>query len=206
MSTILFPTGVDGPMAPAYRDWTGTVFDHAGTTAPKGALACPLAPTNISRTTYANLFAVIGTTWGAGDGTTTFGMPYFPADMTGVQANGNVGTNTAGVPQTHVHGMNFNSQVEDAVHNHPVGDPGHFHSEILDQQGPLGASGSTASLMNVNTPQARSYNTNTGFTGISLGNQSANHHHQVVGSTDTGTGLQASNYPAGMRLLKCIWI
>jgi microcystin-dependent protein len=31
----------------------------------------------LSRTTYANLFSVIGTTYGAGDGTTTFNVPDF---------------------------------------------------------------------------------------------------------------------------------
>lgn len=30
---------------------------------------------NVSRTTYAALFAAIGTTWGSGNGTTTFGLP-----------------------------------------------------------------------------------------------------------------------------------
>ena len=32
---------------------------------------------DVSRTTYANLFAVIGETYGAGNGTTTFGLPDF---------------------------------------------------------------------------------------------------------------------------------
>jgi hypothetical protein len=32
---------------------------------------------NVSRTTYARLFGVIGTTYGAGDGSTTFGLPSF---------------------------------------------------------------------------------------------------------------------------------
>lgn len=56
-------------------------------TAPIGSLiffAAGTAPTNylpantgaaVSRTTYADLFAVIGTTYGAGDGTTTFNLP-----------------------------------------------------------------------------------------------------------------------------------
>jgi microcystin-dependent protein len=82
---------------------TGTILDYAGTTVPNGFLQCPTAVTNVSRTTYAALFAILGTTWGAGDGSTTFGIPYFPADQTGVQANGNVGTNTVGEVITHSH-------------------------------------------------------------------------------------------------------
>ena len=81
----------------------GTVIDFSGTTPPAGYLTCPTSATNISRTTYASLFAAIGTTWGAGDGSTTFGMPWFPADYVGVQANANVGTSTVGQNLTHQH-------------------------------------------------------------------------------------------------------
>jgi hypothetical protein len=73
------------------------------TTAPSGWLAMPLVPTNISRTTYASLFAAIGTQWGAGDGSTTFGCPYCPADHVPVQANANVGTATVGQVISHTH-------------------------------------------------------------------------------------------------------
>jgi microcystin-dependent protein len=51
----------------------GAVIAYAGTSAPTGWLFC--FGQNVSRTTYAALFAVIGTTYGAGDGSTTFGMP-----------------------------------------------------------------------------------------------------------------------------------
>lgn len=47
-------------------------FFHA-TTPPEGWLACN--GQNVSRTTYANLFSVIGTKYGAGDGSTTFTLP-----------------------------------------------------------------------------------------------------------------------------------
>lgn len=52
---------------------TGTVIWFAANTAPTGYLKANGA--NVSRTTYASLFAVIGTTFGAGDGSTTFGLP-----------------------------------------------------------------------------------------------------------------------------------
>ena len=81
----------------------GTIIDFSGTTAPAGYLACPLTTTNVSRTTYAALFAAIGTTWGAGDGATTFGLPWFPADYAAVQANANVGTNHVGEVIAHTH-------------------------------------------------------------------------------------------------------
>lgn len=85
---------------------TGAIIDFAGVSAPSGFLACPLVATNVSRTTYAALFAAIGTTWGAGDGSTTFGLPFFPADYATVQANGNVGTQTVGQNLAHNHPVN----------------------------------------------------------------------------------------------------
>jgi microcystin-dependent protein len=52
---------------------TGTVLDFAGAVAPAGWLLCD--GSSVSRTTYANLFAVIGITHGSGDGSTTFSLP-----------------------------------------------------------------------------------------------------------------------------------
>ncbi len=51
----------------------GSVIDFTGQTAPAGWLLCQGQA--ISRTTYARLFAVIGTSFGAGDGSTTFNLP-----------------------------------------------------------------------------------------------------------------------------------
>lgn len=52
---------------------TGMILPFLGTTVPEGFLLCNGA--NVSRTTYANLFSVIGTKCGAGDGSTTFTLP-----------------------------------------------------------------------------------------------------------------------------------
>jgi microcystin-dependent protein len=52
---------------------TGTVLPFAGATAPTGWLLCHGQA--VSRTQFPNLFAAIGTTYGAGDGSTTFGLP-----------------------------------------------------------------------------------------------------------------------------------
>ena len=46
---------------------------YAGSVAPYGFLVCDGSV--VSRTDYADLFAVIGTAYGAGDGLTTFGLP-----------------------------------------------------------------------------------------------------------------------------------
>ena len=52
---------------------TGSITMYAGTTAPDGWLICDGSA--ISRTDYADLFSVIGTTYGTGDGSTTFNIP-----------------------------------------------------------------------------------------------------------------------------------
>lgn len=49
-------------------------MDFWGSTAPSSAFAFPLGQA-ISRTTYASTFALIGTTFGSGDGSTTFNLP-----------------------------------------------------------------------------------------------------------------------------------
>ena len=51
----------------------GSISLFAGTTAPSGWLICDGSA--VSRTTYADLFSVIGTTYGTGDGSTTFNIP-----------------------------------------------------------------------------------------------------------------------------------
>jgi microcystin-dependent protein len=70
----------------------GSVIPYAGTTNPTGWLFC--AGQAINRTTYSVLFAVIGTTYGVGDGSTTFNIPDLRGrlvagqdDMGGTSAN-----------------------------------------------------------------------------------------------------------------------
>ena len=52
---------------------TGVILPYGGVTAPANFLLCDGSA--VSRTTYANLFAVIGTRYGAGNGSTTFNVP-----------------------------------------------------------------------------------------------------------------------------------
>jgi len=51
----------------------GSIMHYAASTPPNGFLECNGSA--VSRTTYAALFAAIGTTWGSGDGSTTFNIP-----------------------------------------------------------------------------------------------------------------------------------
>lgn len=117
----------------------GTVHDFAGFTAPPGYLLC--AGQSVSRATYASLFSVISTNYGAGDGVSTFGIPDYRGrvlagkdDMGGAGAgrintiNTDGGTiigtvlGSSGGSSTHVQ-----TNAEMAKHNHPAVDTGHGH-------------------------------------------------------------------------------
>ena len=69
----------------------GMIMPTAGSVEPSGWLYC--YGQNLSRSTYARLFAAVGTTYGAGDGSTTFGMP----DLRGrtIAGKDNMGGTTA---------------------------------------------------------------------------------------------------------------
>lgn len=83
-----------------------------------GWLVCDGAA--VSRTTYAELFAELGTTWGVGDGSTTFNLP----DLRG---RGLIGSGTGSgltartVGQTGGEETHLQTEAELAAHTHDVG-------------------------------------------------------------------------------------
>ena len=83
----------------------GAIIMYGGATAPTGWFLCTGG--TISRTTWANLFAVIGTTYGAGDGSTTFTLPNltsaFPQGVGGADALGATGGKAATDIVNHTH-------------------------------------------------------------------------------------------------------
>jgi len=133
---------------------TGAVFHFAASTAPSGYLECNGAA--ISRSTYSALFSVVGTIYGAGDGSTTFNLP----DLRGEFIRGY--DDGRGVDS----GRAFGSTQSDAYrsHSHGVNDPGHAHI-----YGSFGApAGSGVQGGNDYTFNANS--TNVANTGISIQN------------------------------------
>lgn len=73
----------------------GAVVAFAGSTTPQGWLLCDGSA--VSRTTYAKLFSVIGTTYGSGDGSTTFNLPNLVDKF--VEGSATAGTvKSAGLP------------------------------------------------------------------------------------------------------------
>lgn len=99
---------------------TGMCLPYAANAAPPGTDFLPCDGAAVSRTTFAALFTVIGTTYGAGDGTSTFNVP----DMRGRVPVGkgvhlDVDTVGKGDPTTAA-----NRRVK---HQHTVYDPTHHH-------------------------------------------------------------------------------
>lgn len=70
---VVGPTGATGATGPTAPAPTGSVMMFASSTPPSGWVLCDGAA--ISRSTFSALFAIVGTTYGAGDGSTTFNVP-----------------------------------------------------------------------------------------------------------------------------------
>lgn len=103
---------------------TGAIFQFGGVAAPTGYLLCDGAL--VSRTTYAGLFAVIGVTHGAGNGTTTFALPNLIAHVP-IGAGARTGYTTRALGER----LGFESHTlltpELPSHFHTITDPGHRH-------------------------------------------------------------------------------
>ena len=94
--------------------FVGMIAPFAMTTPPTGWLACD--GTAVSRTTYVDLFTAIGTTWGVGDGSSTFALP----DLEGAFLRG-VGTSTINT-RNKVGPTNVGDFQEDQFQGHYFGD------------------------------------------------------------------------------------
>jgi microcystin-dependent protein len=93
--------------------FAGIVVPYAGASAPDGFLICDGSA--VSRSTYARLFAVISTTYGVGDGSTTFNLP----DLRGTSVIG-VGQKTYSVVKTVAH-TSINLSTEEITFGSPHG-------------------------------------------------------------------------------------
>ena len=80
-----------------YQIPVGAILPYGGTSIPTGFFGCDGSA--ISRTDYARLFDKIGTTYGTGDGSTTFNIPDFTNKTFWGGTTSNVGTvKSAGLP------------------------------------------------------------------------------------------------------------
>ncbi len=135
----------------------------------------------ISRTTYATLFALVGTTWGSGDGSTTFNLPDFRGRVP-------LGGNNASLPnaknasyatrnlaatggeETHVL-----TTAELPVHTHALTDPGHAHGS---NSGAFVTSTAGADAAGAGTTFRSENNTASATTGITIANTGSDAAHE----------------------------
>ena len=109
---------------------SGMLMPYAAATAPTGWLLC--YGQAVSRSTYADLFAVISTTYGVGDNSTTFNIPDFRGraafgkDNMGGTAASRLTTAGSGVDGATL-GTGGGDQLTQQ-HTHTVTDPGHVHA------------------------------------------------------------------------------
>lgn len=108
----------------------GLVQGYAGASAPAGWLLCD--GSQVSRTTYAALYAVTGDTYGAGDGSTTFNLP----DLRGRVPMGADGSADR-LPSNDALGNAAGQAAVNLAHTHPTGNctltvnqiPAHSHQQ-----------------------------------------------------------------------------
>ena len=132
---------------------TGTIQMWPTTSAPSGYLNCD--GTAVSRTTYSALYAVVGTTFGVGDGSTTFNLPNYTNRMPYGTTIGATGGSADAVVVSH-------------THTATVTDPGHHHGAYVND-GVYGQGVAT----NLMSTSGSSFNTTNATTGISVANASA---------------------------------
>jgi microcystin-dependent protein len=97
---------------------TGSLIMWTTGTAPTGWLLC--AGAAVSRSTYAALFAVIGTTFGVGDGSTTFNVPNYTNRMPYGTTVGATGGSADAVVVSH----NHTATSTDSGHSHVISENG----------------------------------------------------------------------------------
>lgn len=137
-STLVYQSSAPAPVVAI----PGLIEPFAGTTVPTGYLLCDGSA--VSRTTYATLYAVIGDTFGAGDGVDTFNLP----DLSGRVP--------LGVSSTHLLGSTGGSETVTLVeaelpaHTHEV--PQHGHADTIGATTPAFSHTITQPAFNYNKP------------------------------------------------------
>lgn len=138
----------------------GTFVPFGGSSIPTGFLLCDGSA--VSRTTYADLFAVIGTAFGSGDGSTTFNIP----DMREATAKG-AGLTSKSNNHLDADGLAVGEFIEDRVqeHNHNFQNAyaGTFSSLEMKAQG--GDNSASVYMGTGATATATSLTSNTGRQG-----------------------------------------
>lgn len=151
----------------------------------------------VNRSTYSELFALIGTTFGSGDGVNTFNVPNADGrvlgnvgggrgngDMVGSETN----TLTASNLPAHTHSGTTTSN---GAHTHAITDPGHTHTQTTINDD-FNNSGENPPGFTADSAGSRTWNNiNSSTTGITIQSNGA---HTHTFTTDGGAGLAGSAF------------
>jgi len=148
---------------------SGAVFCIAVASVPSGYLECNGAA--VSRTTFAALFAIIGTQYGSGNGSTTFNIPDLRGEFIRGFDNGK-GTDSGRSIAT-------SQSDQNKQHNHPasssVNDSGHVHATTFDNKKYFPGGGSTSiSFGGPGSYPADVFTMSSATTGISVSTTTSN--------------------------------
>ena len=170
-------------------------------TPPAGYLVCD--GSQVSRTTYAALFALVGTAFGAGDGSTTFNLPNYTNRMAigagGLYSAAATGGSKDAIAVAHTHSFSATTGNQSADHTHSgntTGDGTHAHGAFSGNFLTTGTSPYALSSGSEVTAAST-----TGLGGqhahtFTTGGVSANHTHSVSGTTgSTGSSGTDANLP-----------
>jgi len=166
----------------------GSIQMWATASAPSGYVICN--GTAISRTLYSTLFGVIGTTFGVGDGSTTFNVPDYTNRMpygTTVGATGGAATTTIATTNLPSHTHTFSGSVSTTgsgttnTGNAAISDPGHAHG--------LPAAGTSGPGTFYAAANTQGYPLSVGTTSATTGITDSGHTHAFsVTSSGTASG------------------
>ena len=182
----------------------GAVMHFAQSTAPQGWLKAN--GTAVSRTTYANLFAAIGTTFGEGDGSTTFNLPDLRGEFVrgwdegrGADDGRTFGSSQSDENKSHTHTGNTSNAGSHSHGGNTSNTGNHSHNMVNFANGPI-----SANLGHGSYDDRFSSNQSTGSAGAHSHNISTNtagsHSHSI--STNASGGSESR--PRNIALLACI--
>jgi len=150
---------------------TATIVPWTSASVPSGFLECDGAA--VSRSTYADLFAIIGTTYGVGDGSSTFNVPNLADNVAVGKSNNkalastggaNTVTSTGNVAGSTANATLSTAQLASHLHGVQTNQAGGGDSVNNIQRG-ANASGGTKQSNNTGSGQGHSHNMSANFVG-----------------------------------------
>lgn len=169
LGSTLFYTSAQPP---APTSIPGLIEPFAGTVIPTGYLLCDGSA--VSRSTYATLYAVIGDTFGAGDGETTFNLPDLGGRVPLGMSQGHALGTTGGRETVTL------TESELPAHVHEV--PQHGHADTIGATTPKFVHSITQPVFKYNLPSG-------GITGVNTSSTS----NSFVNTTTTATATRSTN-------------